>query len=154
MPLLHIKASTVVPAPAGIVYSLIADYRKGHPSILPPQYFKNLEVVEGGTGAGTRIRFTVRAYGSEEVRRARVTEPEPGRVLIETDEDSGSTTRFVVEPVEGGKTKVTFATDYQARGLRGWVEMLLVPSYLKKVYVAELQLLAQRAMVAAAHPLP
>jgi len=149
MPVLHIKASTVIPAPAPILYGLIADYRKGHPRILPPQYFKNLEVVEGGTGAGTRIRFTVRAYGSEEVRRARVSEPEPGRVLVETDEDSGSTTRFVVEPVEGSKTRVSFETDYQARGLRGLFEMFLVPPYLRKVYVAELGLLARRAIDAA-----
>ncbi|MEO8453409.1 MAG: hypothetical protein ABI647_26730 [Gemmatimonadota bacterium] len=77
------------------VYGLIADDRKGHPSILPPQYFENLEVEEGGYGAGTRIRFTMLSYGTRRVCRAHVTEPEPGRVLVETDIETGTSTRFV-----------------------------------------------------------
>lgn len=146
MPILRVKASAIIPAPAPTVYGIIADYRRSHASILPPRYFSDLQVEEGGQGAGTRIRFTVHAYGSRQIHRARVTEPEPGRVLVETDEDTGTPTRFVVEPLEAGKSRVTFETEYRARGLRGWIEALLVPSYLRKVYAAELQLLARRAV--------
>jgi hypothetical protein len=55
-----------------------------------------------------------------------------------------------VEPLAGDRSRVTFQTDYQARGLRGLFEQLLVPGFLKKVYAAELELLAQRAAETAA----
>lgn len=148
MPLLRIEASTTVPAPAATVYGLIADYRVGHPSILPPQYFRDLVVEEGGIGAGTRIRYTMLSFGTKTVARARVTEPEPGRVLMETDERTGAETRFIVEPLADASTRVTFETRYLARGFRGWIESLLIPRYLTRVYAAELALLAQRAVEA------
>jgi hypothetical protein len=136
-------------APASTVYGIIADYRIGHPAILPPQYFDDFVVEAGGQGAGTRIRFTMRSYGSRLQCQAHVTEPEPGRLLVETDERTGTTTRFLVEPLDGGRARVTFETDYQARGLRGWLETLLVPRYLRTVYAAELQMLAERAALMA-----
>ncbi|HKQ97086.1 MAG TPA: SRPBCC family protein [Candidatus Polarisedimenticolia bacterium] len=148
MPLLKIEASAIVPAPAATVYGLIADYRVGHPSILPPQYFRDLVVEEGGTGAGTLIRYTMLSFGTKTVARARVTEPEPGRVLMETDQKTGTETRFIVEPLAVASTRVTFETRYPARGFRGLIEAFLVPRYLTKVYVAELALLAQRAEAA------
>ena len=111
-----------------------------------PKYFENLQVEEGGQGAGTRIRFTMISFGSRLLCRARVTEPEPGRVLVETDEATGTTTRFIVEPLESCKTRVTFETDYHAKGMRAWIEKLLVPGYLRKAYAAELELLKQRAV--------
>ena len=149
MPLLKIKASTVVPAPADVVYELIADYHKGHPSILPPQYFENLQVVSGpGRGAGTRIVYTMKAFGSRETSHARITEPEPGKVLVETVEERPVTTTFTVESLPDGKSRVTFLTEYRTVGLRGWIETFLVPGFLRKVYAAELQQLAQRAVEA------
>ena len=149
MPTLRIKASAVIPAPASRVYGLIADYRKGHPSILPPEYFEDLVVEEGGRGAGTRIRFTMKAFGSREVSRASVTEPEPGRVLVETVQGKEIVTTFTVAPTPDGNAQVTIDTRYVAKGLRGWFEALFVPGYLKKVYAAELHLLGQRAAEAA-----
>jgi len=141
---LSITASADLAAPASIVYGLIADYRDGHPSILPPEYFEDLVVEEGGYGAGTQIRFTMKALGSREVSRARITEPEPGRVLVETVEGSGIVTTFTVDPTAAG-SRVTFSTSYPVRGLRGWLERLVVPGYLKRVYAAELRLLGERA---------
>src|SRR6187399_1131146 len=91
----NVVASTVVAAPARIVYELIADYRTGHPSILPPEYFEDLQVEEGGRGAGTRIRFTMKSFGTRRVSTSIVTEPEPGRLLVETDVITGITTKFI-----------------------------------------------------------
>mgnify|MGYP006197722543 CR=1 FL=1 len=34
-----------IAAPAAALYELIADYRNGHPRILPPEYFGPLEVL-------------------------------------------------------------------------------------------------------------
>jgi hypothetical protein len=142
---LLVQVSASVPAPAQRVYAIIADYRRSHPSILPPQYFDDLVVEEGGVGAGTRISFTMNAYGSRTRSRARVTEPEPGRVLVETVEGSGIVTRFTVEPTAGDTSRVTIETTYPLRGVRGWFERLVVPGFLKKVYAAELELLKVRA---------
>jgi hypothetical protein len=144
---LLVQMSAMVPAPAPRVYGIIADYHRGHPSILPPQYFDDLVVEEGGVGAGTRISFTMNAYGSRTRSRARITEPEPGRVLVETVEGSGIVTRFVVEPLAGDTSRVTIETTFPLRGLRGWFERLVVPGYLRKVYRAELDLLETRAAV-------
>lgn len=145
MPNINIEASADVPAPAPIVYGLIADYRDGHPSILPPRYFEELVVEEGGRGAGTRIRFTMKAFGRRETSRARISEPEPGRVLVETVEGSGIVTTFTVVPAPDGFTRVTIATSYPTAGARGWLERLFVPAYLRRVYRAELSLIARRA---------
>jgi hypothetical protein len=145
MPVVRVTATAVVPASAAIVYGIIADYRRGHPSILPPKYFEDLIVESGGYGEGTRIRFTMRSFGTRHVSHARITEPEPGRVLVETDDQTGTVTTFLVEGVTASSTRVTFVTDYHARGLRGRIEVLLVPGYLKKVYAEELDLLAVRA---------
>jgi polyketide cyclase/dehydrase/lipid transport protein len=141
---LLIQASAVVPGPASRVYRIIADYRQGHPGILPPQYFDDLVVEEGGVGAGTRISFTMKAYGSRTRSHAHVTEPEPGRVLVETVQGSGIVTRFVVDPLAGDTSRVTIETTYPLTGLRGWFERLVVPGYLRKVYAAELDLLKTR----------
>jgi hypothetical protein len=146
MPVIRVKASAAIAAPAVVVYELIADYRHGHPAIIPPRYFEDLQVLEGGRGAGTRIRFVVKAFGSRQPARARITEPDPGRVLVETDETGKVVTTFTVDPQPDGRTRVTIASEYRATGLRGLVETLLVPGYLRKVYVAELNLLARHAM--------
>ena len=144
MPTLRISASSDLSAAPEVIYELIADYKSGHPTILPP-VFDNLLVLEGGRGAGTRIQYTVNAFGGSETSHARITEPEPGRVLVETVEERDIVTTFTVAPQASGKTRVTIGTVYKARGLRGWVEMLVVPGFLRKTYVAELRLIAQRA---------
>jgi polyketide cyclase/dehydrase/lipid transport protein len=143
-----VKASAIVDAPAAVVYGIIADYRDGHPHILPKSYFTALEVEAGGVGTGTVIRVTMRVLGSTRTFRAAVTEPEPGRVLVERDLESGTTTTFTVEPVDGGAgTRVTFETELGRRGgVAGWLESVLTPSLLKPIYAQELELLRQVAV--------
>ncbi len=51
----RIVASSFIRAPASQVYAIIADYRNGHPRILPQPYFVSLNVDQGGIGAGTAI---------------------------------------------------------------------------------------------------
>src|SRR5215813_13655906 len=93
-----ITASATIPARRERVYSLIANYRDGHPRILPKQ-FKNLVVEQGGIGAGTVIRFQMSVFGKLQTFRASITEPEPGRTLVETDLDTnGAVTTFTVNP--------------------------------------------------------
>lgn len=140
------RASAHIDAAPARVYGIIADYRVGHPSILPKP-FKNFVVEKGGVGAGTIIRFEVHAFGTVTRCRAIVSEPDPGRVLVETNvEPTESPTTFTVLPGAHGGSDVTFVTEATSRaGIAGMIERFLSKRFLKKLYEEELQLLAKRA---------
>jgi hypothetical protein len=135
----RITASRRVAAPASRVYDIIADYRDGHPSILP-RAFRNLQVDEGGRGAGTRFHMDVHAFGRKETMRAAVTEPQPGRVLVEKDLDRPTVTTFTVERgAHEGEAFVTFDTELESRsGVLGAVERWVSTAFLQRVYREEL----------------
>lgn len=134
--------SANVGASAADAYRMIADYRVGHTLIIPARYFRNLRVEEGGYGAGTVITYDLIAFGKASHARARVTEPEPGRVLVETDLEKGAVTSFIVDPIHAAKSRVTIMTDIPTRsGLLGVIERAVTRWFLERVYVAELALL-------------
>ena len=139
-----IIASRHIKAPARRVYDLLADYNVGHPSILPKPYFTKLEVEKGGVGAGTVFRATMRVLGSEHTFRAAVTEPEPGRVLVETDLATGLVTTFTVDPRGPGESYLTFETKLPNRpGIQGFLERIVSRALLPRVYREEQQLIAE-----------
>ncbi len=144
-PLQHTAAHAVIPATAGRIYAILVDYHQGHPQILPKKFFSRLEVEEGGIGEGTVIRVHVRQFGRERVIRMQVAEPEPGRMLTETDPESGLVTTFVVTPLlDGQSTQVTIATAWQPpRGIAGIFNRLVMPRMLRYVYAQELRQLAE-----------
>jgi hypothetical protein len=136
----NVAVSATINAPASEVYPILADYRNHHPHILPKAYFTGLEVEEGGIGAGTVFQASLKMMGQDQIFRMRVTEPEPGRVIAETDLDTGLVTKFIVEPRGRDQSEVTIATTFRPRpGLKGWLERLVVPGYLRRVYRVELQ---------------
>jgi len=142
-----VSASAVIPARRERVYSLISNYNDGHPRILPKQ-FSGLVVEQGGVGAGTVIRFQMSLFGRKQTFRAAITEPDPGRVLVETDLDTnGAVTTFSVNP--GGApadSHVTISTELPVRrGFLGKVERALTTMLLRPIYVKELQNLARVA---------
>jgi hypothetical protein len=141
-----VEAAAHVDAPPDRVYGIIADYDAGHPSILP-KAFRNFSVERGGVGAGTVIRFEVHTFGTTTRFHGVVTEPEPGRVLVESyDEPSPSQTTFTVVPGANGGTDVTFFTALTSRdGLAGRIERFLSRRLLKRLYAEELQNLASAA---------
>ncbi|HXF61215.1 MAG TPA: SRPBCC family protein, partial [Caldilineaceae bacterium] len=118
------EVTQTIDAPPAVVYNIIADYRTEHPAILPKPYFESLEVEQGGKGAGSVLRVTMNVWGSKQVMRLHVTEPEPGRVIKEEDPANGVSTTFTVTPVDGGaRSAVTIATDWKPKpGLRGRIE--------------------------------
>ncbi len=145
MPPLHASAERTVPASADAVYALLADYRNGHPSILPPA-FSDLTVLRGGIGAGTEIRFALELAGRKHVVEARVDEPEPGRVLSETYPEKDAVTRFTVDPV-GSQSRVRIETTWESsRGLAGIVERLIAPRIFRQLYAQELDLIERWAI--------
>jgi len=137
------SASALIEAPAPMLYDIIADYHHGHPAILPKPPFVALEVEQGGTGEGTVVRVDMKVMGRLQTFRATITEPEPGRVLVETN-DTGYVTTFTVEPrAEGQHGYVTISTDLNGHGgIFGALERWFVKRLLRPVYVRELEQLA------------
>ena len=146
MPAHQFSASALIQAPPQDLYAIIADYHHGHVQILPKPPFVSLTVEQGGTGAGTVIRVQIRVLGQLQVYHSVVSEPEPGRVLMETN-DNGYVTTFTVEPrADGQHTYVTIATQMSGRaGIVGALERWFVPRLLRPVYVKELGQLAALA---------
>jgi len=140
------QESAVIDAPAERIYDIIADYHQGHPAILPIRYFTELTVVEGGQGLGTVIAVKMNVFGSKALLNLRVTQAEPGRLLVEEDEASGTKTTFSLEPLADGRTRVTIATESRtAPGPRGRLETLMNPPITRRIYREELQQLARYA---------
>lgn len=139
----HAQESAVMPAAPEKVYAVLANYREHHPHILPQANFYNFVVEEGGIGAGTVFRTDGKVGGIARPLHMRVSEPQPGRVLAETDIDTGMHTTFTVTSENGG-ARVTISTDWEpSPGLMGWIERRVAPAMLEKMYREELGNLAQ-----------
>ena len=140
----HITASLLIHAPAQRVYAIIADYRNGHPRMLPKPYFVALSVEQGGMGAGTVINFQMKVMGSTRTFHATITEPEPGRVLMESDPQAGTTTTFTVDPHDNGQSAyVTITTELQLPdGFSGKIQSWMTERTLRPIYMKELEQLA------------
>jgi hypothetical protein len=136
----QITASRSVAASAARVYDIIADYRNGHPNILPSN-FRNLRIERGGRGAGTVINFEVRAFGQTQTFRHEIEEPEPGRVLVERDTAGPAMTTFTVDRgVTDREARVTIKTEMTTSrsGLLGAIERAMSSAFLKRLYEKEL----------------
>lgn len=72
-----------------------------------------------------------------------ITEPEPGRVLVESTVDGLAVTRFIVDPLENGTAcKVTIDTDLKSMG---FIANMLIKFLFKRIYREELALLTAHA---------
>lgn len=143
----EIAASKLIDAPAQKIYDILADYRHGHPLVLPKPYFVSLQVEQGGVGAGTIVKFQMKVLGRMRDFRATISEPEPDRVLVETNDGTGVVTKFIVDPRNSGKSAfVTIVTTTPVRdGWAGRVEGWMTKQLLHPIYVKELEQLAQVA---------
>jgi polyketide cyclase/dehydrase/lipid transport protein len=142
-----ITASAIIPARRERVYSLLANYQDGHSRILPRQ-FSNLIIERGGVGAGTVIRFRMSLLGIRQNFHAEVSEPEPGRVLVEKYLDGNDTvTTFIVDPgTAPADSRVTISTELPVRsGFLGAIERTVSTILLRSLYTKELQNLARVA---------
>lgn len=141
----HTSASALIPAPPAAVYAVLADYRNHHPHILPTQYFRDFVVEEGGQGAGTIFRAAVHVFGSKSTNHMIVSEPEPGRVLVESDLATGLVTTFTVTPVANGQqSNVEIKTVWPRKaGLAGQIEAWLTGQVMRMIYRKELAQLAE-----------
>lgn len=140
----EVSATRRIEARAEAVYAVVADYREAHPRILPPGFFTGLTVEEGGYGAGTTFLVEGRFAGRTRTLRGVVTEPEPGRLLVESYPDDRMQTSFRVIPEPGGEaSSVTISSVFpRRRGPIGWIEERVIRRLLARVYLEELDLMA------------
>jgi uncharacterized protein YndB with AHSA1/START domain len=144
MATLHVSAERVIEAPPEQVYGYLADMREHHPNFLPAA-FSDFHVESGGVGAGTVTRFALNAGGRRRNYRMQVAEPEPGRVLTESDTNSSLVTTFTVDPADAG-SRVRISTTWQgAGGIGGFFERVFAPRVMKGLYEDELRRLDEYA---------
>jgi len=138
----HIEATALIHAPAERVYAILADYHDGHGRIAPKPWFGPIEVEQGGTGAGTIIRFTMTVLGKTQACRSIISEPEPGRVMVENENSSGTVTTFTVIPIDAATSQTTIASEFKLHAAPiSWIEPLLLNRAIPPIYAKELQLL-------------
>ena len=131
-----ISVERAVEAPAETVYGYIADMRE-HPRFLPPA-FSDFRVESGGVGAGTLTRFKMTAGGRTREYQMKVAEPEPGRVLTESDTNSSAVTTFTVSPQDAASL-VQISTSWDgAPGIGGFFERMFAPRVMRAIYMDEL----------------
>ena len=153
MPRVIVTAQRRINAPVDSVAECIRDYEQHHPQFLPP-VFSDFTVEAGGVGAGTVISYTVTVANRPRAYRDVITEPEPGRVIVESDPEWSKSTTFRLTP-PGDQTGVKITTTFPTSrgGPAGMIERWLAPRLLRPVYADELQRLdAYAARLAPAAP--
>ncbi|MCK6580411.1 MAG: SRPBCC family protein [Anaerolineae bacterium] len=145
MSIIRAQYDAVIDAPPEAIYAILRDYQGGHAAILPKPYFADLKILKGGVGAGTETLLTMKVNGRTMTYRQRITEPQPGRVIQETEINTGQWSRFTLEPLDGGRrTRVTISAEQPASpGVMGLLERLFAPGVQWKIFSEELALLAE-----------
>jgi hypothetical protein len=130
------QTERLIAASPQYVLAFLADYQNNRPRILPPEYFEDYRVEQGGDGAGTVISYRLRAGGRERPYRMRVEEPAEGGMLVEHDTESSLVTSWKLTPAESGeRTLVTLTSRWEgAGGIGGLFERLFAPRALRRIY--------------------
>ncbi|QOV33159.1 SRPBCC family protein [Streptomyces ferrugineus] len=131
------SAERTVDAPADEVYRYLADMQL-QARFLPSPFY-DFQVEAGGVGAGSVVRFKIDFAGGVRELRMQVTEPEPGRILVQTDTGgSGLVRTFTVTP-QGEQALVSINSSFDGEsGVAGFVERIIAPRRLHRVYGKEL----------------
>lgn len=134
------QAEQLIEAQPEAVYAVLADYRTHHPRIMPSS-FSDLEVETGGVGAGTVFHITVRMLGRRQQLHMQVAEPDPGRVLTETNLDTGVVTEFTVGSGNGGSaTLARMSSEWEPDGrVRSFVDRVVTSRMMRRVFSQQLR---------------
>lgn len=135
-------AERVIDKPSDAVYAALADYAGIRAGILPENY-SEYEVLAGGHGAGTKVRWKLQAT-KKRVRDCllEITEPAPG-TLVESDQNSTMVTTWTVKPAGEAASSVHVQTTWQgAGGVAGFFEGTFAPLGLRRIHTETLDKLA------------
>lgn len=137
MPTVVASAQRTIDASADKVYQYLADMHL-HARFLPHPFY-DFHVEESGAGTGSVVRFKIKFAGGIRELRMQVTEPEPGRTLVQTDTgDSGLVRTFTVTP-RGQQAQVNITSRFDGQtGVAGLIERIIAPRRLHRVYIKEL----------------
>lgn len=123
---LQLESQVFVPASAATVYRVLADYAGERRRLQSRRFVARSHVKAGGVGGGTRLEVVLHASHGGLSLDVRVTEPEAGVVLVESDAAAGVRRTFVLEPCSRGTaTRVQAVLEIDERHLGGPVEQAL-----------------------------
>jgi uncharacterized protein YndB with AHSA1/START domain len=136
-PTVAASAERTIDAPVVHVYQYLADMHV-HARLLPRPFY-DFQVEEGGVGAGSVVGFKINFAGGVRQLRMQVSEPEPGRTVVQTDTSgSGLVITFTVTP-QREQALVNITSSFNGEtGVAGFVERIIAPRRLHRVYTEEL----------------
>ena len=123
-----------IEAPAERVLAALADYRGTRPRLLPEQ-FTDYEVLSGGDGPGTQVRWKLHAT-KKRVRDvlAEVSATDK-HALVESDRNSSLVTTWRVESDGPDASEVVVTSEWTgAGGVGGFFERTFAPRGLDRIY--------------------
>jgi uncharacterized protein YndB with AHSA1/START domain len=133
MAVVRVETSREIAGDPARVFACIADYLNQRPAWLTPAY-SAWKVEKGGIGDGTEVRYHLKVGPRERDYQMRVTETQPGSVLVESDTTSSMVNTWTVTPRSTGSV-VSIASQWNgASGVGGFFERLFAPSGLKRTY--------------------
>ena len=147
MKTVRVESTRLINAPVQTIYEILADFEDAHVAILPRQYFRAIKLLAGGQGAGTVYQLQMVVSGQTYDYEMHVSEPVPGRELLEVSSDGAVRTVMRVEPAgANGDSQVTIISDFTSEpGFMGWLQRLFQPAIVRRIYREELDNLAQYA---------
>ncbi|MCA9984611.1 MAG: SRPBCC family protein [Anaerolineales bacterium] len=147
MKTVRVESTRLINAPVQTIYEILADFEDAHVAILPRQYFRAIKLLSGGQGAGTIYQLQMVVSGQTYDYEMHVSEPVPGRELLEVSSDGAVRTVMRVEPAGANtQSQVTIISDFTSEpGFMGWLQRLFQPAIVRRIYREELDNLAQYA---------
>jgi hypothetical protein len=132
---ISVSALAMVDAAPDVVQESIADYRGFRPTILTP-HFSGYEVLEGGKGAGSRVRWTLNP-GKWTRRRAReweISAEEVDGTLVERDAHSSAVMTWTVISAPDGRSAVKLTLTWPSPGGLGGMRARSRANKLQHLY--------------------
>ena len=132
------RAERAIDAPAERVRAALADYETVRPTILT-EHYGDYRVEAGGTGAGSRVHWTLQATKSRvRDQLVEVSVPAEDRI-VERDTNSSMVTTWTVEREGTAQATVVVDTRWQgASGVGGFFERRFAPPGLRRIHDAVL----------------
>jgi len=123
------------------VYAILADPAH-HKHILPEAFVSYVPETD------SIVAFTVKAGFIKRDYRVKTEQTEPNKLFRETDIATNICTEFRLQPHEQG-TVVTIATNFETEPtFNGFIESILGPKFLHKLYQEELVKLGRYVLIA------
>lgn len=132
------SSTVLINAAPEAVLAAVADYQTVRPKILS-EHYRDYQVLEGGTGAGTVVTWKLQATKSR-VRDVKNTVDLAGKTVIEKDANSSMITNWTVAPAGPAGSSVTVKTSWTGgSGVKGFFEKTFAPLGLKKIQAEVLE---------------